>query len=407
MAKPKILLVTPWAPYPYDGGSKRIWSLCKALRERYAFTLLTFASRPDGARAAADDLLREHRLLRPVFDKIIWVDRRGEPQSQDRSLPEDVRRFASPAMERALRETVARENPALVHVEYDLMAPYGRLVEDRPVMLTQHDVGTISFFQSYFREMAGWRKFTRVPTWLRRVAFERRAMRWYRRVVVMTEPDKKRLSRIMPAARVRVCPTGVDLAHFEGERRAPAAPTLVFLGHYPHYPNEDAALHLADDIVPRIRARRPDLRVVLVGSSPTPRVDALAARPGFVVTGTVEDVKPFLAQGSVFVAPLRMGQGIKGKILEAWALGLPVVATPRAADGLEAAPGRDLLVAREPESFAARVLELLDDPARAAALGAAGREAARRTYGWDALAGRVAAVYEELIARPDPVEAAA
>ena len=401
------MLVTPWAPYPFDGGSKRIWSLCRLLRERFRFTLLTFASRPQDARAAADDLLREHRYLRPVFERVLWVDRRGDPENAEAGLPEDVRRFASPAMESALRAALDSEKPDLVHVEYDLMAPYGRLVSRLPTVLTQHDVGTISFFQSYFREMAGWRKFGQVLPWVRRVAFERRAMRWFNRIIVMTEPDAHRLARIAPAQRIRVAPTGVDLSHFDAPRAAPVAPTIVFIGHYPHYPNEDAVLYFAREMLPRIRAARPDVRFLVVGSSPTPAVVALGRQPGVIVTGTVEDVKPFLAQAVVFVAPLRMGQGIKGKILEAFAMGVPVVATSRAADGLDACAGRDLIVADRPAAFAAEVLALLGDATRAGALGEAGREAARRGYDWTRLAGRLGAVYDELIGAAVGIGAAA
>lgn len=397
--RPKILLIAPWAPYPFDGGSKRVWSLCRLLKDRFSFTLLTFAPRPKSPRAVADELLREHAFLKPVFDKVLWVERQagGEaPAAGVLGLPDDAARFYSPAMDEAMRAALKSERPNLVHVEYDLMAAYARLAEGFPRVLTQHDAGTISFFHSYFREMSGFKKFLRVGTWLKRVAFERRAMSWFDRVVVCTEPDAVRMSRIMPAERLRVVPTGVDLSEFAAAPRRESPETLVFVGHFPHYPNEDAALHFAREIWPRVEAARPGARLVLVGSDPTPAVSALAARPNVIVTGTVPSVAPYLAQATLFVAPLRLGQGIKGKILEAFAAGVAVVASPCAADGLGVRHGRELLIASGPRRFAAAVVSLLENPARRAALSAAGFDFVRDRYSWPALAEGLAAVYGEL-----------
>jgi glycosyltransferase involved in cell wall biosynthesis len=283
-------------------------------------------------------------------------------------------------------------------VEYDLMAPYARLAAGVPLVLTQHDAGTISFFHSYFREMAGWGKFARVGEWLRRVRFEREALARFDRVVVCTEPDARRLARVAAAERIRVVPTGVDLDEF-APGAAPATPTLVFVGHYPHFPNEDAAVFFARRVLPRVRQARPDVRFLAVGSSPTPAVMALGREPGVIVTGTVPSVAPFLRQAAVFVAPLRLGQGIKGKILEAFAAGVPVVATPCAADGLGARAGVELELASSPRAFASVVAALLSDEGRRRRLGEAGRAFARRAWSWPALAPRLGGVYEELVGR--------
>jgi glycosyltransferase involved in cell wall biosynthesis len=124
-----------------------------------------------------------------------------------------------------------------------------------------------------------------------------------------------------------------------------------------------------------------------------------------IVTGTVDDVKPYLESAAVFVAPIRLGEGIKGKILEAFSCGLPVVATRRCLRGLELVPGRDVLAADRPAAFAAQVLRLLASPALRREIGGRGLELARTRYEWSTLAPRLGDVYDEILARTPRVRA--
>ena len=403
--RPHVLLLTPCPPYPFDGGCKRIHTLCRLLKRRFRFSLATFLPKEAGcdARHTAQELLHEHTYLSPVFERIHWLARpAGAPRrhAEGLALPEDVARFHAPEVAERVAELVAQEAPDLVHAEFDLMALYARRLAGVPRVWTQHDAGSIAFFGSYFREMAGWRKLLQVGEWRRRVAFVRRAAGWFDRVVVMTPTDRDRLARIVPVRKIRVVPTGVETAHFSSAAGAPAerGPCLVYVGHYPHYPNEDAAVFFCREIWPRVFKARPDARFFAVGSSPTPAVRRLERDvPGVTVTGTVDDVKPYLERAAVFVAPVRLGEGIKGKILEAMAAGLPVVATRRSLRGLELEPGRDVLAADRPADFAALVLNLLEDAPRRREFGERGRALARRRYEWSVLAPRLGDVYDEAL----------
>jgi glycosyltransferase involved in cell wall biosynthesis len=326
-------------------------------------------------------------------------------------LPEDVARFFCPETAGLVEELAAQERPDLVHAEFDLTALYARRLAGVPRVWTQHDAGSIAFFGSYFREMAGWKKFLQVGEWRRRVAFVRQAGTWFDRVVVMTQTDRLRLARVIPAGKIRAISTGVETAHFApapGQRAGGAsAPAVVYVGHYPHYPNEDAVVYFCRKVWPAIRRERPDARFFAVGSSPTPAVRRLEADlPGVTVTGTVDDVKPYLHGAAVFVAPIRLGEGIKGKILEALAAGLPVVATRRALRGLELAPGRDVLAADTPAQFAAQTLRLLASPDLREELGRRGLELARGRYEWSVLAPQLGDLYDEVLAQRAPKEPA-
>src|SRR5581483_1620074 len=172
---------------------------------------------------------------------------------------------------------------------------------------------------------------------------------------------------------------------------------LVFVGHFGHPPNVDAAHVLAHDVLPRLGR---SVRLRLVGREPTSDVVALA-RPGAVeVTGAVADVRPHLAGASVFAAPVRFGTGMRGKVLEALAMGTPVVTTSVGAEGLGATPGRHLLVADGADDFAAAVRRVLDDASLAASLGAAGRALVEARFDWDVIADAHDAIYDEVLRRP-------
>jgi glycosyltransferase involved in cell wall biosynthesis len=392
-------MLTPGPPYPLDGGFKRVHTLCKLLRDRYRFSLLTFRRRLQTGGEAVEDFQRE-RLYLNDFDEVHWIDLPDQLVDSvgDLRLSPDARRYYSEEMRMALEKILADGRIDLVHAEFDMMAPYGLFVGETPCVLTQHDMGGISFLGSYYREMAGWRKALRAGEWLSRVSYAKRVNALFDRVVLVSEGDRAPASRVAASDKLRIVPTGVDVEHFTPDPGRGVGARIAFVGHYPHFPNEDAAVRLCREIYPRVLRRRPDATLSLIGSSPTPAVlEAAASEPGIAVTGTVPDVLPHLREASVFAAPVRLGRGIKGKILEAFAAGIPVVASSAAASGLDAAPGRDLIVADDPARFAAAIVDLMGNDALRREYASRGRRVAER-YDWRLLAPRLGRVYEELLA---------
>ena len=191
----------------------------------------------------------------------------------------------------------------------------------------------------------------------------------------------------VPGERVAVVPNGVDTGFFDpalaGPRPRPA-PAVVFTGAMDYEPNADAVAWFADAVWPRLRAAHPELEFWIVGARPTPAVVALAARPGVVVTGRVDDVRPWLAHAELAVAPLRLARGLQNKVLEAMAMALAVVATPAATAGLDAATAAAAVTAPDAAATAREVEALLADPARRNRLGAAGRARMVRDWSWRA-----------------------
>jgi polysaccharide biosynthesis protein PslH len=206
---------------------------------------------------------------------------------------------------------------------------------------------------------------------------ERRTIGSFDSVVVVSEQERARLS---PGARsVLVCPNGREPSAVLSE--APH-PTVAFVATLGWAPNVDAAVWLGREIWPQVPERVPGARLLLVGKDPAPAVRALGDDT-IEVTGTVPDVDPYLAQSRVVVAPLRAGGGTRLKIMEALDLGRPVVATSLGCEGMDDLVGRGVIVADTAAGLADSIVDLLLDPARAAALGRTGHDAVKAGHSWD------------------------
>lgn len=232
-------------------------------------------------------------------------------------------------------------------------------------------------------------------------AYEGRALRrWEREVaaraslglfVSQAEADLFKALPGIPRARIRALGNGIDLARFDPAAtfgRLSAADRgegalIVFTGQMDYRPNVEAVSQFARTALPAIRRHHPSARFAIVGRSPSAEVLALAALPGVIVTGEVPDTRPWLAAADVVVAPLSVARGVQNKLLEAMAMARPVVASRAAAEGIDARPGRDLIVADDTELAAEAVVELLDDPALARKIAQAGRARMVARSGWD------------------------
>ena len=206
-------------------------------------------------------------------------------------------------------------------------------------------------------------------------------------VVMVSDTDRDSFARRHGSAVVETVPGGVDVDHYS---KTPAAgadgpPTICFTGNFSHPPNRDAAEALAKQVAPEIWNTHPDVRVVLAGANPPPSLAALA-NDRVVVTGFVDDLRDWLGRSHVVVLPMRMGTGVKNKLLEAWAARKPVVATTLATQGIEAVDGENLLLADSPKALAAATVKLLHDSTLVARLADNGYGTVVRNHSWEAVA---------------------
>jgi glycosyltransferase involved in cell wall biosynthesis len=255
-----------------------------------------------------------------------------------------------------------------------------------PLVLFEHNVEHTIWERLAALEARPWRK-ALVEIESRKVRrAERQACEAADLVVAVSEEDRRRLETLAPGSRCVATPTGVDVEYFKPSARPEVPHRLVFTGSMDWYPNEDAILFFTEAILPRIRSQIPDVSVTVVGRNPTARLRAVAGHAGIAVTGTVDDVRPYVEDAALYVVPLRAGGGTRLKIFEALAMGKAVVSTTVGAEGLAVTPGLDVAIADQPDEFAQTVIELLRDPARRVELGRAGRQLVHSRYSWKQVA---------------------
>ena len=224
----------------------------------------------------------------------------------------------------------------------------------------------------------------------RLLAFERAVAQQATHSFFVTDNETELFLRSAPdcKGRVEAMCNGVDAEFFSPAQVMPTPFAtgelpLVFTGAMDYWPNIDAVSWFATEVLPPLLQRWPGLRFYIVGRSPAPAVQTLASEH-VVVTGTVDDVRPYLQHAAVVVAPLRIARGIQNKVLEAMAMGLPVVASQECAGAVDAVPERDFLTAATADDYLRQIESLLNSPERAAAMGKAAREQVLARYSWDA-----------------------
>jgi glycosyltransferase involved in cell wall biosynthesis len=221
--------------------------------------------------------------------------------------------------------------------------------------------------------------------------------------VVVSVPDRALLAELAPSARLRAIPTGVDTGYFSPNGKPEAFGRLVFTGSMDWYPNEDAILYFIETVLPAIRREVPGVSLTVVGHHPTARLRAAASRREVLLTGTVDDVRPFVAEAAVYVVPLRIGGGTRLKIFEALAMAKAVVSTSVGAEGLPLIDGEHFLRADEPADFARAVVKLLKQPDSRRRLGLAGRRLVQARYSWAEVARRFESHLAEAGLKPGAV----
>ena len=286
----------------------------------------------------------------------------------------------------------------------DFMAALPNIPAHRtPLVYFAHNVEYLIWKRLAHVEPRWWRRALLEIEWRKMRRAEARACREAARTIAVSDEDARRLLELAPGAPVVSMPTGVDVDYFRPHTAAEVPGRLVFSGSMDWYPNEDAILHFVQATLPRIRVARPDATLTVIGRDPSDRLRAVAAAAGGVtVTGTVDDVRPHIAEGAVYVVPLRVGGGTRLKIFEALAMGKPVISTTIGAEGLDVESDRHAILVDDPEAFSRAVVALLDDGGRRAHLGAAGRALVEARYSWP----QVARVFESQLLEAIAAEAA-
>ena len=218
--------------------------------------------------------------------------------------------------------------------------------------------------------------------------YEARIAQEFDRIFLVSEIEKDLfVSKIGEAkvGNVMALPNGVDLTYFDNSYKSQLKenkPTLVFTGVMDYWPNVSGVTWFAKEIFPKVREVYPNCQFFIVGKNPVPEIKALGRLPGIIVTGFVKDVRDYLSIADVSIVPLKMARGIQNKILEAMAMAKPVVTTSKALEGIQATPGKEVLVSDSAQDFARYIIDLLSNPQLASTIGQNARAKVQSSYSW-------------------------
>ncbi len=392
----QVLFIAWWWPYPASNGSKiRIYNLLKQLAAAHEVTLLAFAE-PD--EATADQVAHLRRFCahveavpKPVYQPGSLKALLGYFSRWPRSLVD----VYSPAMAAAVRRALAGGRADVVVASEIQTMRYAEGVPT-PVILEE---AQITEFEDE-AQSAG--------TPLRRLRAQltlfklRQSIRYFlvkgAALTVVSEAEQRAMQTFAPrGSRIIVIPNAVDA---DANRPDPACAlqpeTLIYPGAVTYSANLDAVTYFIQEVWPRIRARAPQARFTVTGGTGNVDVRALAAQPGVTFTGYLPEVAPAVRSSWAVVVPLRVGGGTRLKILEAMALGTPVISTRKGAEGLNVHPGEDILIADTPDALAEAALQLFADADLRARLSQAGRALVEREYDWTAVGRRFLQVVEDV-----------
>jgi len=394
----RILFLSPTVPFPLtDGGRIRVFNLHKQIATKNDVTLLALETQPTDAEGVSQlqqlgiqvHLVANAPTLPPVsFGTLLKAFLKRHPIT--------VARYDLPIYRQKLKELVATGTFDLVHYEMFHTAQF--YTETRlPGVLSQQNVDS-----EIWRRLCGEtvNPFYKFAYWTQQLAFQR-----YERVLsskfdavtCTSDIDAIVFQRHCAEDVIEIIPNGVDITHYQPDVSSEVPAHLIYIGSMDWYPNEDAVGFFVDEVLPRIQENVPDVRFSIVGGNPSARVQKLAERKGVIVTGRVPEIKPYFAEATVFVVPLRIGSGTRLKILEALAMGKAIVSTSVGAEGLDLKDSEEIFIADEPPVFADAVTRLLTDTSLRRRIGGNGRARVERDYDWRSIGEKLHHLYTKIL----------
>ncbi len=375
----RILFITETVPFPLDSGGRiKTYHTLQMLAGQHDVRLHAFirdeAQRAYQPRLEALGVATTLHLVGRSAAREAWMAARsvmGAPYSVGRHFDRQVHR--------QLVASAREWSPDIVYCDHLSMAEYA-LPLGVPVVYDAHNVeyAVLERFAATRRPLV---RAAAAVEWRRVRAYERDVCRQSQLVLVVSEVDRAVLAELAgPSARFATIPIAVDGAGVVPIPTLTAAPRVLFLGglHWP--PNADALGTFVRDMWPAVRADRPDATLTAVGRDDHPVATECRAAAAVTLTGWVPDIDPYVQQSRVLVVPMRAGSGMRVKILDAMARGLPVVSTSVGCEGIDVVPGRHLLVEDDPSRFAAAVTRVMRDDALARSLATASRALVMSTY---------------------------
>lgn len=394
----RILWLKTELLHPVDKGGKiRSYNMLKALKRNSHITYLTLddGTSDHTARELASEYCHDlvcipHRR-REKFTTGFYVELVMNLASD---LPYAIKKYESAEMRREIEQRVGRFDVLIC----DFLAPAVNVPRglDCATVLFQHNVEAMIWKRHYEVQTNAARKAYLFRQWRKMFDFERKTCPEFDCVVAVSREDREMMQQQYGIEKVYDVPTGVDTEFFRPSGAHARKPhNLVFTGSMDWLPNEDAIRYFTEQIMPRIKREVPDVTLTVVGRNPYPGLIELSKRdPSVIVTGRVDDVRPFMDGAAVYIVPLRIGGGTRLKIYEGMAMEKAIVSTSIGAEGLPVVDGREIVLADTPESFADAVIKLIRDEKLAREIGQRAAARVRADFSWQTVADEFAAICE-------------
>lgn len=395
----RVLVISRCPPYPlYLGDRLILYHLARELTQLgVTLDLIAIADR------AEDWTSTEQQAYASYFDEVRLFAPVARPSLElmCRALIPSMR-FPKQAETAFMREMWCAIEEQLTQHDYDCVQVFGGIavyefkhaLSGLPALITPYESYAL-FTERVIQQKHGVDRWIAFGIHQLAKHFERWMFTPYDAVTVLTEADRAMLLHVQPRLKVRVIPNGIDLAHYSLTQTEREPATLLFIGNYEYAPNVDAALWLIEAIFPRIQRQQPNAKLWLVGNAPPAELLA-CANESINVTGRVPDVRDYYQRATVFICPLRVGAGIKNKVLEAMASKLPVVATRLSVDGIDAQHGETFFIADSAEGIAQHALDLLQDESLRQQVAENARALIVERYSWRSVAEQYLEVLSDL-----------
>lgn len=393
----KILIIDEEIPYPLNSGKRiRSFNLTTYLSRHHRVSYLAYADPDDertgilkeknidprtvrAPRRKKSGLLFYLRLLLNLFSRYPYV----------------VSSHYTSRFQKRLNELLKETEFDLILVEWTPYAIYIKDVKNIKSVIVAHNIESDIWERYHLFEKNIFRKFYIGIQKKKMLKFEKSCFFWARGAVAVSRRDADQIKSLGVNYDVKLIENGVDLDYFSATGTDIDPATLVFTGSMDWRPNQDAARYFVHDVFPLLKEKFPQLQFFVVGRNPTYGIKELGKIDGVVITGTVDDVRPYMARATIYVVPLRIGGGSRLKILEAMAMKKAVVSTPVGAEGLRAEDGENILIGNTPREFADQIISCLRDDRLRSKLEINGRKTVEQYYGWE----QIGKTYNEYLLR--------
>lgn len=402
-----VLIVSPFFPLPLEsGGHTRLFNLTKHLSRRHTVDLVSYIA---GSQTECITQLEEfcRNVVCVNVDDLVG-NRKNIIGSNNfrrlllrfglllRAVPLEASAFYFAKMRNKLNDILASNDYDVVQVEYPRMAlHFGRsFYENHRALkvIVDYDLSFIPHLRRYQNERSLFPRIARYVDYKLNRSFALATWKLFDHLVTMSQVDREKVHEMLPELSIQVVPNCVDVDYFRPIPREATEMRLILLGGTGHFPNVDAFSYFTKEIYPRVKASQKDVKLTVIGAG-WEQISEKCDDPSITFAGFVEDIRSFITGSAVLLVPIRIGGGTRLKILEAMAMGIPVISTSVGCEGIAAEHGIHVLLADTPEDFAQKIVDLNSDAELCRTLMENARELVTQRYGWEAAALRMEKVY--------------